>query len=203
MASDTKSLESDGAGTEPAAESGTEPAAEVGLSQRDGGPLKLQAAFGDANFSAEGDAKMVLRAFESFKAHDAAHHRQRTPAKPPIQQPADKPDEPDTDDEVRNTESLPLPAFLKQFHLKTNAETSVVMAVWASRQPNGARQFDKDSMEKLWAASGEKTPGNAGMELIRAAGKGWFVKASRGKYDLVQYGEDYVDKELSRVAAKT
>src|ERR1700694_1686108 len=79
MASDTKSLEPDGAtGTE------SEGNAEQGPSpRRDTGPLHLETAFGDATFMAEGDADMVLRAFESFKAHDAAHHRPRTPPPPP------------------------------------------------------------------------------------------------------------------------
>jgi len=198
MASDTKSLEPDGAtGTE------SEGNAEQGPSpRRDTGPLHLETAFGDATFMAEGDADMVLRAFESFKAHDAAHHRQRTPAKSPAEPPADKTDKTDADktdtEASRKTENLPLPAFLKQFQLKTNFETAVAIAVWASRQPNGPRQFDKDSLAKFWGASGEKVPGNVGAELNRATLRGWMTRASRGKFDLVAYGEEYVDKTLAR-----
>src|SRR5205823_3176387 len=107
---------------------------EVHRSERSAGPLHLEVAFGDASFTAEGDAQMVLQAFESFKAHDAAHHRQRTPTKPPSQPAADQA-EPE-DQEQQKTETLPLPVFLKQFELKTNYEKALAIAVWASHQPN-------------------------------------------------------------------
>lgn len=166
------------------------------------GRLRLETAFGDATFAAVGDADMVLRAFEAFKEHDASHHRYRTPAKPPIDTVPPEDQIEDQGGDRGSMEGLPLPAFLNQFQLTTNAERAVAMAVWASRQAGGTKTFTADSLEKVWAGSGQKQPKNVGMELTRAASKGWFNKPARGKFDLVGYGEQAVDKQFPRVAGK-
>lgn len=165
------------------------------------GQLHLEVVFGDATLVADGDADVVLRAFDAFKEHDVSPHRHRAPQPKPTIDSPDKGDaEPGLDD--RQLEKLSLPAFLNQFQLKTNPQTAIAIAVWASRQPAGPRQFDKVNMAKFWASSAQKPPVNVGAELGRAANQGWFTKASRGKFDLVRYGEEYVDKTLQRAATK-
>jgi hypothetical protein len=165
------------------------------------GQLHLEIAFGDATFAADGDADTVLRAFEAFKDHDATHHRHRAPAKAPVEPPhAD--DGVSTNGQGQQQEELPLPAFLNQFRLETKKEVAVAIAVWASRQPNGPKQFKTPSMEKLWATSGQKPPANVSAELDRATKEGWFNRVSRGTFDLVGYGATFVDEKLPRAVAK-
>jgi hypothetical protein len=157
------------------------------------GRLHLEVAFGDATFAADGEGGTVLRAFEAFKEHDASHPRHRSAPKQTTPEPPREPEQTPPDGGEPKTESRPLPVFLKDFILKTNFETALAIAVWSSRQTNGLRQFDKDSLGKLWSSSGDKVPGNVGAELNRASSHGWLTKVARGKFDLSSYGEEHLE----------
>ena len=163
------------------------------------GQLRLDMTFGDVTFSADGEADAVLQALESFKQHDATHHRQRPAPKPAVEATA-KDDSSDGQEGGNGGEGkgMPLPAYLKLFQA-TNPEATTVLAVWASRN-EGTTEFTVPVMDKLWAKSGRKAPKSVAMELTRAANAGWLQKTTRGKFELVHYGTTHVDNTLARAA---
>jgi hypothetical protein len=151
--------------------------------------------YGDASFSAEGGADMVLRAFAAFKetvriprGEGAAQGKASATR---VEAPAERVESP-VDEGKPTAGDLPLPVFLDNHRLTTNAHVALGITGWASRVRNES-EMTVDSIAKYWRTSGRKTPGNLSRDLSTAAKEGWIERRSQGKYAITSYGERSLD----------
>lgn len=164
----------------------------------DSSRFRLDVSFGEASFSAEGEASLVLEAFATFREDLSSRVGARTPIRvkatpPPADEgslgPDDAAEGPDPGSAF--AKGTPLSAFLKEKEPEGNDEVAAAMAVWANAN-QGTTEFTASVMEDLWSRSGRKKPRNISRDLKKAAQEGWLDQASRGKYTLPSYGINFV-----------
>jgi hypothetical protein len=154
--------------------------------------LRLDISRGDVSFSAEGNADVVLGAYNTFREEVLLGPPPATAPKGPAKgQSANG----KGSEQAGTGENVPLSAFIKAHPGKTQAEWVAVLTTW-SHLNDGTSEFTREAVEKLWKKAGIKKAGNLAQALSDAEKADWLEKKGRGKYALTQYGIRHVLEEL-------
>lgn len=169
---------------------------------RQSGALSLDVELGAAHFHAEGAGKLVLDAFEHFRAFYAEHGGTAAPASKDSQQQsagtgaAAATPAAGVQGASEGGESIPLSVFLDSKKLpRGNAAVALGIAVWAKRHKK-EEVVDADSVKAHWRISKRKVPSNIPRDLGAAASEGWLERLpnASGKYSVTGYGEKAFDE---------
>jgi hypothetical protein len=161
--------------------------------------LRLEVTYGDASFSAEGGADMVLHAFAAFKETvpiqrgEGAAQSKVTAAR--VETPGERVETP-VDKGKGSSSDLPLPVFIGNYKIKSNPQAALAIAVWAARVRDET-ELTLESFTTHWRSSARKMPANLSRDIQGAIHEGWLERIAPNRYRTTSYGERHLDEELS------
>jgi hypothetical protein len=163
--------------------------------------FRLEVSRGEDSFSAEGDAELVMKAYDRFREDVLVGTTPKTTTAANSGS-----DEKGTNGSASGkvtttTDNLPLPAFVRAHPPKTHGQSVAVLATWAHLN-DGTNEFTKVSIEALWKKSSLKKAGNLTAALIDAEKQGWLEKTGHGKYELTSYGSAHVLEKIVPIEQK-
>lgn len=98
----------------------------------------------------------------------------------------------DTTGTAPTDEAVPLPVFLKERNLDTNALKAAAILVWADRY-QGRTKLSPSEVEDYWKRTPFRLPGNMARDLATAATQGWVRQEGHGEYSPTGYGAREID----------